>query len=102
MGKVYGYCRVALKNEEDMAQQCKMICDYCKANGLEITEYFCDNGVSGLKFERDALQRLLRVLREGDIVIVKDYARISRDSHQCMEITEAIYRAGAVIKVINQ
>lgn len=102
MGKVYGYCRVAFKSEEEMAQQCRMIGDYCKDNGLEVAEYFCDNGVSGLKLERDALQRLLRVLREGDIVVVKDYARISRDMHQCMEITKSIYRAGAVPKVINQ
>lgn len=102
MGKVYAYCRVALKNKEEMAQQCKMIGDYCNDNDLEVAEYFCDNGVSGLKFDRDALQRLLRVLREGDIVVVKDYARLSRDIHQCMDITKAIYRAGAVPKVINQ
>lgn len=102
MSKVYAYCRVAFKSEEDMEQQCKMIGDYCNDNGLEVDEYFCDNGVSGLKFEREALQRLLIVLREGDIVVVKDYARLSRDMHQCMDITKAIYRAGAVLKVINQ
>lgn len=102
MGKVYGYCRVAFKSEEEMEQQCKMIGDYCKDNGLEVAEYFCDNGASGLKLDRDALQRLLRVLREGDIVVAKDYARLSRDMHQCMDITKAIYRAGAVLKVINQ
>ena len=79
-----------------------MIQDYCKDNNLKIDEYFCDNGASGLKLERDALKRMLRVLREGDIVVVKDYARISRDLHQHMEITKSIYREGAVIKVINQ
>jgi DNA invertase Pin-like site-specific DNA recombinase len=102
MGKVYGYCRVAFKSEENMAQQCKMIEDYCKSNGLELVECYCDNGVSGLKLDRDALQMLLSVLREGDIVVVKDYARLSRDMHQCMDITESIYREGAVIKIINQ
>lgn len=98
MSKVYGYCRLALANEEEMAQQCKMIQEY----GLEINEYFYDNGVSGLKFERAALQRMLRTLREGDIVIIKDVARLSRDLHQYMDITKSIYRAGAVLKVINQ
>ena len=102
MSKVYGYCRVALANEEEMAQQCKMIQDYCEDNGMEVAECFCDNGVSGFKLERDALKRMLRVLREGDIVVVKDYARISRDLHQLMEITKSIYQAGAVPKVINQ
>ena len=102
MSKVYGYCRVAFANEEEMAQQCKIIQDYCKDNGLEVDEYFCDNGVSGLKLDRDALQKLLKVLREGDIVVVKDYARISRNLLQLIEITKSIYQAGATHKVINQ
>ena len=101
MGKVYGYCRVALRNEEEMAQQCKMIDDCCKENGMEVDEYFCDNGVSGLKFEREALQRMLSVLQDGDIVIAKDIARISREAHQCMSIVNSIYQAGALIKFIN-
>lgn len=102
MSKVYGYCRVALANEEEMAQQRKMIQDYCKDNGMEIAECFCDNGVSGLKLEKDALKRMLRVLREGDIVIIKDIARLSRDLHQYMEITKSIYATGAIFKIINQ
>ena len=102
MSKVHGYCRVAFANEEEMAQQCKIIQDYCKSNGLEVDEYFCDNGVSGLKLDRDALQKLLKVLREGDIVVVKDYSRISRNLLQLIEITKSIYQAGATHKVINQ
>ena len=101
MGKVYGYCRVAFKSEEDMAQQRKMIEDCCRDNGMEVDEFFCDNGVSGLKFERDALQRMLNILQDGDIVITKDIARISREARQCMSIVNSIYKAGALIKFIN-
>lgn len=101
MGKVYGYCRVAFKSEEDMAQQRKMIEDCCRDNGMEVDEYFCDNGVSGLKFERKALQRMLQTLQDGDIVIVKDIARLSREYSQCMSIAESIYRTGALIKILN-
>ena len=101
MGKVYGYCRVALKSEEEMAQQRQMIEDCCKENGIEVDEFFCDNGVSGLKFERNALQRMLNVLQDGDIVITKDIARISREARQCMSIVNSIYQAGALIKFIN-
>ena len=82
MSKVYGYCRVAFKDEEVMEQQCKMIGDYCKDNGMEIAEYFCDNGVSGLKMERSALQRMLNILQQGDVVIIKDIARLTRNIHQ--------------------
>ena len=37
MSKVYGYCRVALANEEEMMEQVKMVKDYCKDNGLLIS-----------------------------------------------------------------
>ena len=101
MGKVYGYCRVAFKSEEDMAQQRQIIEDCCRENGMEVDEFFCDNGVSGLKFERDALQRMLKILKDGDIVIAKDIARISREARQCMSIVNSIYQAGALIKFVN-
>lgn len=97
MGKVYGYCRVALANDEEMAQQCKII----ESCGMEVDEYFCDNGASGLKFDREALQRMLKILQDGDIVIVKDIARLSRDMRQCVEIIESIYQSGALIKILN-
>ena len=101
MGKVYGYCRVAFKSDEEMAQQCKMIEDCCKDNGMKVDEFFCDNGASGLKFDRDALQRMLMILQNGDIVIAKDIARLSREYRQCVNIVESIYQAGALIKFIN-
>ena len=101
MGKVYGYCRVAFKSEEEMAQQCKMIGDYCKYNGLEVAEYFCDNGVSGLRFDRSGLQKMFNILQEDDVVIIKDVARLSRSMDQCMYFVEKIQEAGATLEIIN-
>lgn len=101
MSKVYGYCRVALKNEEEMAQQRKMIYDYCDDKGLKVDECFCDNGVSGLKCDRSGLQRMLGVLQENDIVIIKDVARLSRSIEQCMYFVEQIQEAGATLEIIN-
>ena len=101
MSKVYAYCRVAFKSDEEMAQQCKMIEDCCEENGMHVDEYFCDNGVSGLRCDRMALQKMLKVLQDGDIVIVKDIARLSREMIQCMNIVNSIYQAGALIKFIN-
>lgn len=101
MSKVYGYCRVAFANDEEMAQQCKLIENCCKDNGLEVDEYFCDNGASGLNFDRKALQRMLKILQDGDIVIVKDIARLSREISQCTSIVNSIYQSGALIKILN-
>ena len=101
MSKVYGYCRVALKNDEELAAQRKMIEDYCSGNGLKVDGYFCDNGVSGLQFDRYALHRMLQILQDGDIVIVKDIARLSREYGQCISIAESICQAGALLKILN-
>lgn len=101
MGKVYGYCRVALKNEEEMVQQCKIIEDYCRCNGLNLDENFCDNGVSGLKFDRSGLQKMLRTIQNDDVVIIKDISRLSRSADQCMYLVEQIQAVGARLEIIN-
>lgn len=100
MSKVYGYGRLALANDEEMAQQIKVIDTYCKANGLQVDEYFFDNGVSGLELNRVALNKMIDVLRGGDIVIVKDMARLSRNIFECVTVVELISNIGAILKVI--
>lgn len=102
MSKVYGYCRLALANDEEMFGQCNLLDDYCKDKGLKIYEYFCDNGASGLKLDRSELNRMLGILQSGDIVIIKDIARLSRNTHQCMMLVEMIYKAGATLVVADQ
>lgn len=90
MSKVYGYCRLALANEEEIAQQIKMIDDYCKDNGLTVDKYFCDNGASGISLDRKGLNELLEVLQKDDVIIVKNIARLSRSFSQCMSLLEQI------------
>jgi DNA invertase Pin-like site-specific DNA recombinase len=100
MSKVYGYCRVALANEEEMAEQVRLVGDYCKDNGLTVDEYFCDNGISGLNSHRDAFNKMLYVLQDGDVVVVKDVARLSRDMKQCMSFVELMDQLGVTLKTI--
>ena len=101
MSKVYGYCRVALKNEEEIAQQRKIIDCYCEGKGLKVDAYFCDNGASGLRYDRSGLHRMFRVLQEGDTIIIKDIAKLSRGVDQCMYFVEKIQKAGATLEIIN-
>lgn len=100
MSKVYGYCRVALANEEEMMEQVKMVKNYCKDNGLPIEQCFCDNGVSGLNSYRDGLNKMLYTLQSGDIVVVKDIARLSRNMKQCMSLMELMDSLDVTLKTI--
>ena len=101
MSKVYGYCRVAYADEEEMAEQVKLIDDYCRDNGLTVDECFCDNGVSGLSADRKGLNELLEVLQEGDVVVVRDISRLSRDSFHCMSLLEEMKNLDVELKIIQ-
>ena len=100
MSKVYGYCRVALRNEEEMASQIKMVNDYCKGSGLKLDYVFCDNGASGLSLDRKGLNELLKVLQNGDMVLVKDIARLSRSYSQCLALMEQLQGMDITLQMI--
>jgi DNA invertase Pin-like site-specific DNA recombinase len=100
MSKVYGYCRVAFESEEEMAEQMELVRTYCKQYGLEVDQYFCDNGVSGLESHREKLNDLLYVVQEGDIVVVKNIARLFRDVRKCMAFMELMDTLGVTVKTI--
>ena len=101
MGKVYGYCRVALANDDELKERLNQVYDYCKNNGLELHKCFYDNGISGLTLDRDGLKSLLDVLQEGDIVVVRNIASLSRNAQQCMKIIESISEAGVTLIIMD-
>ena len=100
MSKVYGYCRVAFANEEEMEQQKQLVEWYCEDQGLKVDKYFCDNGVSGLTSYRNGLNEMLYTLQNGDVVVVKDVARLSRNIKQCLSFIELMDTLGVMLKRI--
>jgi DNA invertase Pin-like site-specific DNA recombinase len=51
--------------------------------------------ISGTKKERPELQHLLEQLRDGDVVVVAKYDRLSRSLQDLLSIVEAIQKKGA-------
>ena len=100
MSKVYAYCRVAFADEEEMTQQKQVINWYCEDNGLKIDKYFCDNGVSGLASHRDEFNKMLYTLQNGDIVVVKDAARLSRSVKEYILFVELMNTLDVTLKII--
>lgn len=57
--------------------------------------------MSGISHDRPELQRLLSDLRTGDVVVVKSIDRLSRSSHDLINISEHIKIAGANLKILD-
>jgi DNA invertase Pin-like site-specific DNA recombinase len=101
MSKVYGYCRVALANEEEMVDQIRLVEDYCRDHDLIIEKCFCDNGVSGLLLDRKGLNGLLEVLQNGDVIVVRDIARLSRSYLHCVSLLEQVRDLDITLTIIE-
>ena len=45
---------------------------------------------------------MFKVIQNGDMVVVKDVARISRNADQCMYFVKQILKVGATLIVVDQ
>ena len=68
MGKVYGYCRTALADENEIIKRTELIKRYCEDNCLSLKKCFCDNGVSGFDIG-EGFNQLMCELESGDMVL---------------------------------
>lgn len=75
---IYGYCRTAQDNEDDIRRQIEIIVEYCKANNYEV-EFHVDYGTSSLTLDRPEMNKLLSKVRKGDTIIVSDIAKFTRN-----------------------
>ena len=87
MSKVYGYCRDALASKEEIAEQMRVIADYCEGNNLKIDGFFCDDGVSGFDIGVE-FKHLLEELKSGDTVIVKNLSRVARGNIRLISLMD--------------
>ena len=79
MNKVYGYCRTARAEGNDIGKQIELVSNYCKANGLDLEVCFCDDGISAHDVHKEKLDELLDVVEKGDTIITRDFSRFMRN-----------------------
>lgn len=58
--------------------------------------------ITGTKRERQELNKMLDILREGDVVIITDLTRLSRSTKDLFDIVETIEKKGASIKSLKE
>lgn len=101
MSKVYGYCRTAQACHQAITEQMAFIDIYCCQQGMTVDRYFCDNGVSGLSSHREKLNDMLYILQDGDVVVVKNIARLFRDMQQYISFIELMDQLGVTVKTVD-
>ena len=77
--KLYGYARVSTILQKEDRQMAAL-----KEFGVEDKNIFLDK-VSGKDFDRPGYKRLMKKLRQGDILVVKSIDRLGRDYEDVME-----------------
>lgn len=92
------YCRLSKEDKiygESMSidTQKKKLSDFAQANGIGIYEFYIDDGLSGVTFERPSFERMMADVDCGKLncVIVKDLSRLGRDDSKANYYYEDVF-----------
>ena len=99
MGKIFNYIRLSTK-EPNEGRQIEAMAQWNKVNGVTNAIELIDK-CSGTNTDRPNLQMLLKVVGEGDLVVIKSIDRLSRNYKECKQLWEQITSTGADIVVID-
>ncbi|MGL5345712.1 MAG: recombinase family protein [Peptostreptococcaceae bacterium] len=99
MNKVFNYIRVSSK-EQNEQRQVEAMKEFNKANDIVNAIELIDKA-TGTNTDRPNLQMLLKVVGEGDLVVIKSIDRLSRNYKEVMELWNTITNKGADIVVID-
>ena len=100
MGKVYGYCRTALADEEEIIKRTELIKKYCEDNGLTLEKCFCDNGVNGFDIG-EGFKQLMGELENEDVVVLRDPSQLSRSNARLQMLFEQFADMEVKILYVN-
>lgn len=99
MGKVFNYIRVSSKDQNEERQIIAMR-RFNEENNIVNAIELIDKS-TGNNMERPNLQLMLKVIGEGDLVVVKSIDRLSRRYREVTELWNEITSKGADIVVLD-
>src|SRR3954464_7880924 len=78
------YARVSTEDQVErygLPSQLRACRDFAAANGFDVIEEICDEGISGVILDRPGLARVRQLVRDGavDVVVMFDADRLSRE-----------------------
>lgn len=92
----YGYARVSTKYQK-LERQVEAL----KRYGLDERDIFCDKYTGTKIAERDQLNELLKRIREGDTLVLKEIDRLGRNHKETKEIIIKLIEGGVDIIVLD-
>ncbi len=107
MYKAACYCRLSDDDANDgmsvsVETQITIHKQYCKANQIQIVDFYCDDGYTGTNFDRPAFQRMLGDVRSKKVntVIVKDLSRFGREHIEVDYYTQIFFPENDITFII--
>lgn len=92
--KTAAYLRVST-TEQTTDNQKNSIENYCNANSWKFPRYYVDEGISGAKHSRPALDQLKKDIKANkvDTLIVWKFDRLARSTSHLLEVLELLQRS---------
>lgn len=96
--KVCLYARVSTQDQASgLESQARALREYCRINNITDYELFADEGISGTKASRPALDRMMKAVRDNEVecVVVYSFSRFARSTTHMLNGLEEMKKANA-------
>lgn len=99
---IYAYYRVST-DEQDFENQKSGVVRYCEYKGLTINKEIVEEGVSGkIDYKKRKLGKLVKELKDGDLLIVSELSRLSRSMTDTFEMVKVLKNKGVNIYCVKE
>ena len=98
MNKVALYARVSTEQQTTgLESQVRVLKNYCEQNDIKDYEIFMDEGISGTKSSRPALDRMMTAVQSGEVssVVVYSFSRFARSTTHLLNAL-SVFKAKSV------
>lgn len=95
--RVACYARVSTADQSTgLESQLRVLKQYCESNQIHGYEFFADEGISGTKASRPALDRLMAAVENDEIssVVVYSFSRFARSTTHLLQALQTFKRKG--------
>ncbi len=95
--RVAAYCRVSTSDQSTgIESQIRVLKQYFEQNKIENIEFFTDEGVSGTKSSRPALDRLMTAVENDEVssVVVYSFSRFARSTTHLLSALQIFKKKG--------